>query len=68
MDQAVRNLVGAVGVDLATAVGAAATNPARVMGAHDRGRIAPGARADLVLLDEDLGVARVWIGGEPVAG
>ncbi len=68
MDQAVRNLVQVVGVDLVTALRAATTNPAEVIGATDRGRIVPGARADLVLLDDDLHVSRVWIAGEPVLG
>jgi N-acetylglucosamine-6-phosphate deacetylase len=65
MDAAVRHLVERTGADLAAAVAAASTNPARVIGAPDRGRIAVGARADLVLLDDALGVAEVWVGGEP---
>jgi N-acetylglucosamine-6-phosphate deacetylase len=65
MDVAIRNLVEVVGVDLATAVRAASTNPARVIGATDRGSLAVGQRADLVLLDDDLDVQRVWVGGQP---
>ncbi len=65
MDQAVRNLVEEVGVDLTTAVRAAATTPAWVVGAPDHGVLRPGARADVVALDPDLRVAQVWIGGEP---
>jgi len=64
MDQAVRNLVGAVGTDLATAVRAASTNPARVLGAGDRGELAVGRRADVVRLDDDLLVEGVWVAGE----
>ncbi len=64
MDQAVRNLVGAVGADLATAVRAAATNPARIIGARDRGALVVGQRADVVLLDADLRVRRTWVGGQ----
>ena len=63
MDQAVRNLVAVVGVDLERAVEAASTNPARVMGCTDRGVLAVGARADVVALDADLHVAQVWIAG-----
>lgn len=66
MDQAVRNLVQVVGVDLADAVRFAATNPARLMGCADRGVLEVGARADIVALDEDLHVAQVWIAGEPL--
>lgn len=68
MDQAVRNLVQVVGVDLADAVGFASTNPARVMGCADRGALAVGARADVVALDADLEVAQVWIAGRPLLG
>lgn len=47
------------GVDLPVAAAAAATNPARVIGLGDRGRLAPGARADMVVLDDELRVRRV---------
>jgi N-acetylglucosamine-6-phosphate deacetylase len=43
----------------------ASTYPARVLGDRERGRIAPGMRADLVLLDDALQVRATWIGGEP---
>ena len=66
MDRAVANLVRHAGVTLADAVRAASTTPADLVGAADRGRIAPGCRADLVALDADLGVVTTWIGGEPV--
>jgi alpha-D-ribose 1-methylphosphonate 5-triphosphate diphosphatase len=44
--------------------------PARLAGLHDRGRLAPGQRADLVRvrLHDDLPVVRqVWRSGERVA-
>jgi N-acetylglucosamine-6-phosphate deacetylase len=31
---------------------------------HELGRIAPGYRADLVLVDESLRVRQTWVGGE----
>lgn len=66
LDRAVRNVVG-LGVPLVRAVEMAATVPAEVLGLRDRGRIAPGTRADLVALDrETLEVRHVWIGGVPV--
>jgi len=34
-----------------------------VLGIDDRGIIAVGARADLVVLDDDLNVIEVWQGG-----
>lgn len=62
MDAALRRVVAA-GVPLADAVLMAATVPARVLGRPDRGRIAPGCRADLVVLDADLRVRRVMRAG-----
>jgi N-acetylglucosamine-6-phosphate deacetylase len=52
MDVAVRNVVS-LGIAPALAVRHATANPARVLPMKDRGRIAPGARADLVGLDPD---------------
>lgn len=64
MDAAVRNVVEAAGVPLADALTAASTTPADVLGDRQRGRIEPGARADLVLLGRDaLEVRRTLVGG-----
>jgi N-acetylglucosamine-6-phosphate deacetylase len=67
LDTAVRNLAGA-GIPLPGAVAAASTNPLDLMGVTDRGRIAPGQRADLVELDGDLRVRRVMRAGGWLAG
>ncbi|HEY1562593.1 MAG TPA: N-acetylglucosamine-6-phosphate deacetylase [Caulobacteraceae bacterium] len=65
MAMAVRNAVSLLGVSLADASRMASRNPAEFLGlGEELGRIAPGYRADLVLLDEDLAVRRTWIGGE----
>jgi N-acetylglucosamine-6-phosphate deacetylase len=61
LDTAVRNLV-AHGVPIARAVAAATRVPLALIGVMDRGRIAPGQRADLVELDDDLVVRRVTHG------
>lgn len=67
MDQAVRNVVDAAGVDPLDAIRSASTTPARLLGDDTRGRITPGARADLVVLDrDDLSVRRTIVGGETV--
>jgi N-acetylglucosamine-6-phosphate deacetylase len=66
MDAAVRNVVTQAGVPLADAVRAASTTPADVLGLDDRGRIAPGALADLVALGPDLDLQATWVGGEEV--
>lgn len=67
MDAAVRQMVAA-GVALGDAVVAASTNPARLLGLHDRGTVEVGRRADLVALDEELGVEAVWIAGDAAIG
>jgi N-acetylglucosamine-6-phosphate deacetylase len=51
------------GVPLAEAARAASEAPARVLGLADRGGIAPGMAADLVLTDESLAVRRVLRAG-----
>jgi N-acetylglucosamine-6-phosphate deacetylase len=66
MDAALRVATRA-GLSIVDAVRSAATTPAAALGLADRGAIAAGRRADLVVLDEDLTVLRVmragrWIG------
>lgn len=68
MDRAIRNLAGCGATDLASALFAASTTPARLLGLDDRGVLAVGARADLVALDRELRVSAVWIGGQLVRG
>lgn len=64
MAGAVRNAVRLLGVDLAEASRMASRYPAEFLGLGDQvGRIAPGLRADLVLLDDTLQVRETWIGG-----
>jgi N-acetylglucosamine-6-phosphate deacetylase len=64
MDQALRNLVRELGLDLADAARRCATHAARYLGLADRGVIAPGAWADLVVLDGVLTLQRVLIEGD----
>jgi N-acetylglucosamine-6-phosphate deacetylase len=66
MNRAVANTVREAGIALADAVAAASSTPADLLGLGDRGLIATGRRADLVALDANLDVERVWIGGEVV--
>ena len=58
MAEAVRNAVAAAAIPLADALRMATATPAAVGRLHDRGRIAPGLRADLVALDSELCVSR----------
>jgi N-acetylglucosamine-6-phosphate deacetylase len=62
MDEAVRTCVDA-GIDLEHALVAASTVPARLLGLDDRGLIAPGRRADLVLLSPGLEVEATMVAG-----
>jgi N-acetylmuramic acid 6-phosphate etherase/N-acetylglucosamine-6-phosphate deacetylase len=64
-DEGVRRLVAA-GVAPETALAAATLRPADALGAFDRGRIAVGARADLVWFGDDFTVRRVFLAGAPV--
>lgn len=64
LDLAVRNVARA-GIPLTEAVRAAAADPAGLLGLNDRGRLAPGLRADLVELDAaSFSVRRVMRAGE----
>jgi len=64
MASAVRNSVRLLGLPLDEACRMAAQYPAEFLGiAGVRGRIAPGYRADLVLMDGEVRVRRSWIGG-----
>lgn len=63
MDQGVRNLVAFTGCTPSVALHAAATAPAAVLGDTARGTLSPGARADAVLLTEDLHLVATIVGG-----
>ena len=65
MDAAFRMLVRRIGLSLPDAARMCATTPADAMKAADIGAIAPGKWADLTVLDRDLRVSRVFVGGEP---
>ncbi|MDP9043306.1 MAG: N-acetylglucosamine-6-phosphate deacetylase [Pseudomonadota bacterium] len=66
MDQALRNLVGALGLDLADASRRVSTFAADHIGLSDRGRLQTGAWADMVLVDRDLNLHEVIIEGAAV--
>ncbi len=66
MDQALRNLVNEVGLDLADASRRVSTNAADYLGESARGRIAAGAWADLVVMDRDLKLQQVVAEGRRI--
>jgi N-acetylglucosamine-6-phosphate deacetylase len=63
MIDGMRLMVEQVGVSVGEAARMAATNPAALLGLADRGRIEAGRRADLVVLDRELRLKAVFIGG-----
>ncbi|WP_426110782.1 N-acetylglucosamine-6-phosphate deacetylase [Massilia sp. PWRC2] len=64
MDQALRNLVHTLGLDLAEASRRVSTNAADYLGEAERGRLAAGCYADIVVLKRDLTIAAVYTEGE----
>lgn len=66
MDAALRRAVG-LGVSLVDAARLTAGTPAAAIGRDDVGALAPGRRADLVVLDDELRVRRVMRAGAWVA-
>lgn len=65
LDQAVRNMLG-LGLPLPTVIDAASRVPADAVARPDLGRIAVGARADLVHWTEDFHPARTWVDGREI--
>ncbi|MGH3416604.1 MAG: N-acetylglucosamine-6-phosphate deacetylase, partial [Actinocrinis sp.] len=62
LDQAVRNMLS-LGLPTAAVVEAASRVPADALGRTDLGRIAVGARADLVWWSDDFHPRRTWVDG-----
>ncbi|HNV59678.1 MAG TPA: N-acetylglucosamine-6-phosphate deacetylase [Rhodoferax sp.] len=66
LDQALRNLVDTLGLSVLDASKRVSTHAADYLGVGDRGRLATGAWADVVVLDRDLQLQSVYIEGDPV--
>ena len=65
MDEALRNLIAMTGCSLEEALPTVTTTPARAIGVdRERGRLASGFAADVVLLSEDLHVRATVTAGE----
>jgi N-acetylglucosamine-6-phosphate deacetylase len=66
MASTVRNAVELLGLELPEAAKMASQYPAEFLGLRgELGRIAPGYRANLVLVDDEIGVKTTWIDGRP---
>jgi N-acetylglucosamine-6-phosphate deacetylase len=66
LDQALRNLVVHLGLPLTEGVRRVATIAADYLGLPDRGRLAVGAHADLVVMNRDLQLQAVFAEGEEI--
>ena len=66
MDRVFRLLVDIVGLSPVDAATMCATTPALELGLADRGRLLPGALADLTVLDRDFAVVQTYVGGRLV--
>jgi N-acetylglucosamine-6-phosphate deacetylase len=62
LDQAIRNFVAYTGAAIEDALAMATSVPAWLLGLGDRGRLAPGACADLVLWSDTLEVEATFFG------
>ncbi len=63
-DRLVRVMHKEAGVPLTDCIKMMCATPAKVMGLPDRGRLAPGYLADLVLFDENIHIKKVFIEGK----
>jgi N-acetylglucosamine-6-phosphate deacetylase len=66
MDQAVRNGVTLMGSPLKDAVRMASETPDDILGVFEKGRITPGADADLVILSPEDTVYEIIVAGQTV--
>ena len=66
LDQALRNLVDVLGLGILDASQRVSTHAANFMGISDRGRLQPGAWADMVVLNRDLALQSVYLQGRPL--
>jgi N-acetylglucosamine-6-phosphate deacetylase len=66
LDRAVRTMIQAGGARREEALSMATLVPARLLGREDLGRLAPGARADLVVWNAAMEVEATYIGGQLV--
>ena len=67
MREAMKLMIEHAGATVGEAALMAATNPARVLGLRDRGRIESGAVADLLVLGPELELKAVFVGGRELA-
>ena len=66
LDGACRNMIKHTGCSLVDAFNYASYNPAHLLGFNDRGEIAIGKKADLVIIDGHVNIKKVFLNGNEV--
>jgi len=64
VDGCLRTLIRCTGCRVEDGLATVTSTPADLLGLARKGRLVPGADADLVLLDGELRVMKTWVGGE----
>ncbi len=65
-DRLYRTMASVVGYDLVALSKMASLTPSRAMGFNDRGEIAEGKRADMLILDRELEIKKIIFGGKEI--
>lgn len=65
-DRLYKTMAKAIGKDMVSLSKMASTTPAKVMGWTDRGEIAKGKRADMLLVNEELEIEKIIFGGNSI--
>ena len=66
LDGPCKNIMMHTGASVCQAFKYASTNPAALLSLTDRGEIAPGMRADIIIVDDKFNVQNVFLGGKQV--
>ncbi|OHB56892.1 MAG: N-acetylglucosamine-6-phosphate deacetylase [Planctomycetes bacterium GWF2_42_9] len=64
MDKAMNNAVKMLDIDIVQAVKMASSNPAKVLGLNNKGKIQRGYDADIVIFDKKLDIVKTFVKGE----
>ena len=65
-DRLYKTMASAIGRDMVALSKMASLTPARVMGLTDRGEIAVGKRADMLIIDDELNINKIIFGGKKI--
>ncbi|MBR2466143.1 MAG: N-acetylglucosamine-6-phosphate deacetylase [Clostridia bacterium] len=65
-DRLYRTMADAIGKDMVALSKMASSTPAAVMGLQDRGEIAVGKRADVLIVNENLEIEKIFFGGNKI--